>query len=154
MSRVALLDVNVLVALFEPEHVHHDAAHDWFADARRSGWATCPVTENGLVRVLTAHAGGHYRPADIVDRLRAFRQSGHHRFWPDTVSLCDSTLFVASYIKGHRQVTDIYLLGLATRTGGALATFDRNIPLGAVLGASRKSLLVIAPDATTPDATA
>jgi toxin-antitoxin system PIN domain toxin len=145
VSRVALLDVNVLVALFDPDHVHHDVAHDWFADARRTGWATCPVTENGLVRVLTAHAGDHYRPADIVERLHAFRQSGHHRFWADSVSLSDSSLFVASYIKGHRQVTDIYLLGLATRTGGALATFDRSIPLGAVVGASRKSLLVIAP---------
>lgn len=148
MSRVALLDVNTLVALFDPDHVHHDLAHDWFQNQRTSGWATCPVTENGLVRVLAnaTYSGVTYRPADIVDRLSTFRSSGHHRFWPDAVSLCDDRLFNTALIRGHRQVTDIYLLGLARHSGGALATFDKSIPLAAVRGATRAHLLVIRPD--------
>ena len=56
--RPALLDVNVLVALFDPDHVHHDLAHDWFADHRSRGWATCPITENGVIRVLANPAYG------------------------------------------------------------------------------------------------
>jgi len=148
MSRVALLDVNTLVALFDPEHVHHELAHDWFEDHRTSGWATCPVTENGLVRVLTnaAYSGSSFRPADILDRLGTFRASGDHRFWPDAVSLCDDRLFNTALIRGHRQVTDIYLLGLARYSGGVLATFDKSIPLAAVRGATRAHLLVIRPD--------
>ncbi len=147
MSGVALLDVNVLVALFDPDHVHHELAHDWFDDQRGHGWATCPLTENGFVRVLTnpAYATPAHRPADIVERLRAFRGSGNHHFWPDSVSLSDPTVFNPAYIRGHRQVTDVYLMGLARQGGGTLATFDRTIPLAAVVGATKSTLQVIAP---------
>jgi toxin-antitoxin system PIN domain toxin len=147
VSRVALLDVNVLVALFDPDHIHHDLAHDWFADHRESGWATCPVTENGFVRVL-AHPGygsAVARPADLIERLRRFCASGHHQFWPDGVSLTDETLFAPAFVGGHQQVTDIYLLGLARKRGGCLATFDRTIPLKAVRGGGPDLLAVIAP---------
>lgn len=146
MSRVALLDVNVLVALFDPDHVHHDLAHDWFADQKAEGWSTCPVTENGFVRVLTnpSYASPPNRPAEVVASLQAFRLSGGHHFWPDAASLADRSIFNPAYIRGHRQVTDIYLLGLAKLTGGRLATFDRTIPLAAVKGAAKSTLLVIA----------
>ena len=145
MSAVALLDVNVLVALFDPDHVHHELAHDWFAEQRANGWATCALTENGLVRVLCHAKYGAVvnRPDEIVGRLRAFCGSGHHVFWPDTVSLRDERLFNPSLIRGHRQVSDIYLLGLATKMSGALATFNRSISAGAVVGASRQTLAVI-----------
>ena len=91
MSDVALLDVNLLVALFDPNHVHHDLAHDWFADQRQGGWATCPLTENGLVRVLShpAYAGEGQPPADVLQGLRQFCASGHHTFWKATVSIRD-----------------------------------------------------------------
>ncbi len=147
MSRVSLLDVNVLVALFDPDHVHHELAHDWFDDHRADGWATCPCTENGFVRVLTnpSYATPAHRPEDIVERLRAFRASGKHHFWPDAVSLSDAKVFKPAYIRGHRQVTDIYLLGLAHHAEGRLATFDRSIPLSAVAGATRTTIQVIAP---------
>jgi uncharacterized protein len=74
VTRVALLDVNVLVALFDPDHVHHEAAHGWFAANRAAGWATCPLTENGLIRVLSnpAYAVTPETPAAIVQRLAAF----------------------------------------------------------------------------------
>lgn len=146
-ARVALLDVNVLVALFFPDHVHHDLAHDWFADHRAQGWATCPLTENGLIRVACQQPSGDaiLRPADVVDHLKRFCEDTHHRAWTDTVSLTDAALFAPQFIRGHRQLTDVYLLGLATKMGGKLATFDRTIPIKAVRGATPDSLRVIEP---------
>ncbi len=144
--RRALLDVNVLVALFDPDHVHHEAAHDWFAEEGRHAWATCPVTESGCVRVLANPAYGAVgaTPAELADRLRRFTHSGGHEFWPADISLLDETLFDLSRTGGHRQLTDIYLLGLAHRRGGSLVTFDRTIARQAVRGASAATLAVIA----------
>ena len=147
MKRPPLLDVNVLVALFDPDHVHHDLAHDWFADNRARGWATCGVTENGFVRVVANPAYGSVvnRPTELVARLRQLCGVAGHQFWTDAVSLRDETLFDCSRVGGHRQLTDVYLLGLAQRKGGSLATFDRTVPLGAVVGARRDLLEVIEP---------
>ena len=145
MSGVALLDVNVLVALFDPDYVHHELAHDWFADHRSAGWATCPVTENGFLRVLSNPAYGRdaLRPDRLVERLRKFRASGNHVFWTDSVSLSDGRLFNLALAPGFRQVTDVYLLGLARKMRGCLATFDRAIPVRAVIGAARSNLQII-----------
>ncbi len=145
MTRVGLLDVNVLIALFDPDHVHHEIAHDWFADHRTSGWATCPLTENGFLRVLSnpARGGEIARLPDLVVRLRKFCASGHHQFWPDSISLRDERLFNASFARGHKQLTDVYLLGLAVNRGGRLVTFDSKIPLAAVKGARRETLDVV-----------
>ncbi len=145
MTRVALLDVNVLVALFDPDHVQHEPAHEWFAANRRGGWATCPLTENGLVRILSnlAYTGLHETPAAIVRRLSAFCASGQHVFWTDEISLRDRRLFKWTPPATHQQVTDIYLLGLARHKGGRLATFDRSIPVAPVVGADRGHLEVI-----------
>lgn len=145
--RRALLDVNLLVALFDADHVHHELAHDWFADNRAGGWATCPITENGLIRVLTdpAYASTVSTASAIVQRLQAFRASGDHDFWPDDFSVTDDRLVRPTLVRGHRQLTDIYLLALACRHGGRLATLDRGIPLSAVPGASKDALAVIAP---------
>lgn len=142
---MALLDVNVLVALFDPDHVHHEPAHRWLVEHRPSGWATCPLTENGLIRVL-AHPGysqAAERPALILKRLQAFCSSGGHAFWPDDVTFRDSSLFQAGAPPTHRQVTDLYLLGLAVKRHGRLATFDRAIPLAKVHGAGAQNLVLI-----------
>ncbi len=149
MARVALLDVNVLVALFDLDHVHHDLAHDWFADHRIAGWATCPITENGFVRIVSnpRYRPDATRPDVLVDHLRRFCRSGHHHFWPATVSLCDDELFVKGGAWGHARVTDLYLLGLARKMNGALATFDRTVPRDAIKGLKRDQLAVIAPSA-------
>jgi hypothetical protein len=145
-TRRALLDVNILIALFNPSHVHHEVAHDWFDDHRAFGWATCPITENGFLRILShPQAEVEADRSTLVASLRTFCASGHHEFWPDAVSLGDQTLFDPSAILSHRQLTDVYLLGLATRMGGTLATFDSSIPLKAVKGATPQSLSVIAP---------
>ena len=144
MTRVALLDINVLVALFDPDHIHHDPAHDWLAAHRPGGWATCPITENGLVRILSnASYSGEYVPAaDVRKRLATFCRSGDHVFWADDVSLRDERLFSLSGIR-YAQITDAYLLGLAVRKGGRLATFDRHIPSRAVIGADKDHLQLI-----------
>jgi uncharacterized protein len=145
VSGVALLDVNVLVALFDPNHVHHEPAHRWFAAQRGIGWATCPLTENGLLRVLThpAYSQAAAPAADVLERLRVFCGSGGHAFWPDDVSLRDAELFQVGAPPSHRQVTDVYLLGLAIKHGGHLATFDRSIPFGKVRGAEAENLALI-----------
>jgi len=145
VSEVALLDVNVLVALFHAEHVHHELAHDWFADHRADGWATCPLTENGFLRVASQLAEGDatLRSHVIADHLRRLCADKVHVFWPDAVSLLDETVFDQTRIRGHRQLTDVYLLGLARVRNASLATFDDTIPLGAVVGATKNHLRVI-----------
>jgi uncharacterized protein len=143
----ALLDVNLLVALFDPDHIHHETVHDWFADNRSDGWATCPITETAFVRVLAnpAYGAAISRPSELLSRLRRFCKGSQSRFWTDDVSLRDETLFDPAFLTSHRQLTDIYLLGLAKKRGGRLATFDRMIPLKAVVGARRDLLEIIAP---------
>jgi toxin-antitoxin system PIN domain toxin len=144
VSSIALLDVNVLVALFHPDHIYHDAAHAWFAANRNRGWATCPLTENGVLRVLANSAtfGDHHSSASVRSRLDALCSSEEHVFWPDTVSFRDEHLFNLSGVS-HRQIADIYLLGLAVSNGGRLATFDRRISIEAVTNARRESLELI-----------
>jgi toxin-antitoxin system PIN domain toxin len=146
MSRPALLDVNVLVALFDPDHIHHDDAHEWFGENRQDGWATCPLTELALARILAnpAYSPAAERAAAIVKRFRQFRSSGDHQFWRDSLDLTDD-IFDYSFVKGQRQLTDVYLLGLAVKRNGRLATFDRTIPVRAVKGAERETLVVIGP---------
>lgn len=145
MTRIALLDVNVLVALFDPDHVHHEAAHAWFGANRKGGWATCPLTENGLVRILSnvAYSGAQVSAALVVERLTAFAASGQHVFWAADISLRDRRLFKWPAPVTHRQITDVYLLGLARHRGGRLATFDRHIPVAAVVGANGGHLEII-----------
>jgi hypothetical protein len=145
-----LLDINVLVALFDPDHVHHEIAHDWFADNRGRGWATCPQTENGFLRVVSnpTYGGPITRTADLVALLRRFCSAPEHTFWQDAVSFRDEGLFNPNALTGHRQLADVYLLGLAAHHGGCLATFDRSIPTGAVVGDAASALEVIAPDGT------
>ena len=143
---IALLDVNVLVALFDPAHANHDEAHEWFARNRKHGWATCPITINGFVRVVSnpAYPAFDHDPAGIARRIRSLcaHHTGH-RFWEDSISLADDKLFRLSNLRGHQQITAVYLLGLAVRNLGRLATFDRSIPTKAVLGFDPSHLAVI-----------
>jgi uncharacterized protein len=142
--RPALLDVNVLIALFNDTHVHHEVAHDWFDDHRARGWGTCAITENGFLRILSNPAADvETDRATLFASLRKFCRSGHHEFWPDAVSLRDEGLFDSSVIVSAHQLTDVYLLGLAVSRGGVLATFDGSIPVRAVKGATEEHLAVI-----------
>ena len=143
--RIALLDVNVIVALLSGDHVHHDAAHDWFAEAGRRGWATTPLTENGAIRVLSNPAvyAAALTASSIRDHLRRFCGLDGHRFWPSDVSLLQDDVLTPHATITHRQLTDIYLLALAVRHDGCLATFDTAIPLSVVKGATSTHLLTL-----------
>ena len=142
---IALLDVNILVALFDPAHNNHEDAHRWFGRHRKHGWATCPITTNGCIRVLSnpAYPTVEATPAEVAGRLRSLCSTADHHFWPDSVSLMDEALFRSSMIGGHQTITDAYLLGLAVRNHGTLASFDRSIPLKAVQGAVPRNLVLI-----------
>jgi toxin-antitoxin system PIN domain toxin len=139
-----LLDVNILIALFDAGHVHHDVAHDWFAANRGRGWATTPLTENAVLRIISnpKYGSNSERAVQVAARLQAFCASDDHHLWPATISLRDTSRFALSFAS-HRHLTDVYLLGLSKNHGGVLATFDRSIPHKAVLGAGADSLDVI-----------
>ena len=125
-----LLDVNVLLALTDPRHVHHEPAHRWFAAIGRSNWATCPITENGLVRIAS-HPSYPNRPGDtaaVLQILREFCKLDGHEFWGDEISLRD--LVPAGSALTHSHITDLYLLGLAMHRSGLLATLDRGLAHG------------------------
>lgn len=145
---VALLDVNVLVALFHAAHVHHDIAHDWFSAHAQAGWASCPFTETALIRILgnPARVDQHVPIPRIVDMLERFCAHTRHEFWHDDLSLREPTRFTVSRILGHQQLTDAYLLALAVAHDGCLVTIDGAVPLDAVPGATRAHVEVLAPD--------
>lgn len=131
---IALLDVDVLVALFDPSHVHHDLAHEWLARNRALGWATCPITENGFVHAVShpAYPGRRCTVVEALERLQAFADSGDHHFWPDSTSLRRSSRLDSGFLGDHDRLVEIYLLLLAVHHEGRLATFDEGIPVGAV----------------------
>ena len=140
-----LLDVNVLIALFDPDHVFHERAHVWWAAQADEGWASCPISENGFARIMSQpaySARARFSAPELIERLATFAQQTNHEFWSDSISLRDTRLFVHDRIRS-RQITDIYLLALATGRGGRLVTFDEGIPLSAAIGAVAHNLAVI-----------
>ena len=131
-----LLDVNVLIALVDSAHVQHEVAQDWFGRVGQASWATCPMTENGLLRIV-----GHPRypnspgtPAAVAPILLGLRALPGHAFWPDSLSLMDGDRVDSGRLLAHGQVTDSYLLALAIAHQGRLATFDRRLVVDAVRG--------------------
>lgn len=126
---VSLLDVNVLVALAWPVHEHHELATQWFRHNQQAGWATCPLTQSGFVRVssnrkVTPDANS---PRESVVALRRILALPHHVFFPDDISMVSSQFVDPAKLLGYRQVTDAHLLGIALRHDGRLATFDRGV---------------------------
>jgi uncharacterized protein len=140
----ALLDVNVLIALFQPDHVHHQAAHRWWSANRGIGWASCPLTQNGFIRIVSQpRYAMRLALQNAMSKLHLFIAQTDHAFWADDISLLDAALFQHDHMLGPKQLTDIYLLGLALKNGGRLATLDRTIPIGAVRGAGPEHVAVI-----------
>ncbi|HWH83130.1 MAG TPA: TA system VapC family ribonuclease toxin [Burkholderiaceae bacterium] len=140
----ALLDVNVLVALLDAGHLHHRSATAWLARHERSGWASCPLTQNGCVRILSlASYPNHQPPATVAERLARALAGARHEFWPDALSLLEAGRVAWRHVLGSRQVTDAYLLALAVQRGGRLVTFDRGIALDAVPGAAARHLVAL-----------
>ncbi|MEZ2127654.1 MULTISPECIES: TA system VapC family ribonuclease toxin [unclassified Sinorhizobium] len=129
-----LLDVNVLIALIDPGHVAHDDAHEWFAAMGQTAWATCPITENGVIRIVgnPKYPNSPGSPSLVVAIIGKLRSLPGHSFWPDDVSLVGSGDIAPTKILTPGQVTDTYLLALAKTRGGQLATFDRKLSAAAV----------------------
>ncbi len=124
-----LPDVNVLVALVWPNHIHHPAAVNWFAGQRAGGWATCPVTESGFIRVSSNRrviAEARTVPQSAA-AMRALRAVGAHEFWADEVSLATTEVVHLEQVQGFRQVTDVHLLALVRGHAGRLVTFDKGL---------------------------
>jgi toxin-antitoxin system PIN domain toxin len=141
----ALLDVNVIIALLDPDHAFHERAHAWWAANLKRGWASCPLTENGVVRIMSNpnySEKTRFTPGDLIGRLRKFAAQSNHEFWPDEISLRDEKIFVTERIHSSRQLTDLYLLALAVENRGRLVTFDRGIPISSVHNAKAVNLCV------------
>ena len=140
----ALLDVNVLIALLDEDHVYHAAASQWLSANLAAGWASCPITQNGCVRILSQSGYPNPLPApQVIERLREAAGTAHHTFWPDDISLLEPGVLDWERILGPRQVTDAYLLALAVKHGGRLVTLDDGVPVAAVPGAKKSHLEVL-----------
>jgi uncharacterized protein len=129
-----LLDVNVLVALIDPSHVHHDSAHVWFSAEGAHAWATCPLTENAVLRILgqPRYPNSPGTPATVAKILKALREQPGHEFWGDNISIMDSKYVSPQNLLSSAQITDTYLLALAVANDGQLVSFDRRLVTSAV----------------------
>ena len=140
----ALLDINVLIALHDRDHVHHALAAQWFARNADKGWASCPLTQNGCLRIMSQPAYPGAQPlATLILMLQQSTATPFHALWADDISLLDAAHFQHAHMHGPRQLTDLYLLGLAVKNKACLVSFDARIPLSAVRGASAKHLLTL-----------
>jgi uncharacterized protein len=136
----SLLDVNALIALLDLDHVHHQAMQRWFTMHARQGWATCPITENGFIRVVSqpAYPSEQRQVQEAIDTLGCLKRAGRdsYEFWADEISLTGETVFRAEYLVGPGQIIDAYLLGLAAKHGGTLLSFDQSLPWQAIEAAT------------------
>lgn len=140
----SLLDVNVLIALLDAAHAHHARARAWISDHIEQGWASCPLTQNGCLRILAQPR--YSNPLPLVDagaRLRAAQATKWHSFWSDSISVLDQSHIDLTRVHGSTQLTDVYLLALAVQNNGRLVTFDQRIALSSVIGATRDNLITL-----------
>ncbi len=131
-----LLDVNVLIALIDPGHMQHDQAHEWFTAVGRRSFATCPITENGLIRIVShpKYPNSPGPPSSVAPLLAAVRALPGHHFWPDSISITEAARIDIALLSSHARVTDSYLLALARAHGGRLASMDRRLGVEAIHG--------------------
>ena len=141
----ALLDVNVLIALLDSDHIHHHRATRWMAHAQFAGWASCPITQNGCIRIMSQPAYPGALPLrSVADRLGMATRHSSHQFWPDSAALAGHPGIAWDHLPGHRQLTDAYLLALAVNNGGRFVTIDSRVSLRAVPDARPEQLVVLA----------
>ncbi len=145
--KAVLLDVNFLIALAWPSHVHHYPAHAWFTANSRSGWATCPLTECGFARISSnpKFTRDAVAPLEAIAQLGTIVKMPGHDFWPDDYSLGEFAVFKNYALGGHRQIVDAYLLSLAVRKGGKLATFDKGIRSLVMPGSVESQSIILVP---------
>lgn len=142
-----LLDVNVLVALLWEEAEAHAAAREWFASNARKGWATCPFTQAGFVRIVsnTAMLRHAVRPAQALEVLQENLKHASHEFWHDDLTIIDAVAPFRQQLSGHQQITDAYLLGVAAKHKGRFVTFDKAIAALAEAAGLRHLVTTLAP---------
>jgi toxin-antitoxin system PIN domain toxin len=128
-----LLDVNVIIALIDPAHVRNRDALAWFTSTGKHSWATCPLTENAVLRIVghPPYPNSPGSPSVVANLLEQFLALPGHIFWPDDISILDRKLF-SGVVMTSGQVTDSYLLALAVAHNGQLATLDRRLAVGTV----------------------
>lgn len=142
--RRALLDINILIALLDLDHSHHQEARKWLEREAKYGWASCPITQNGCIRVMSQPSYSSPLPAgSVIARLAVATCTNYHEFWPDDISILDESLVRAERLHGPKQLTDIYLLALAVHHDGRFITFDGTVPASAVVKARKNHLVVI-----------
>lgn len=142
--RRALLDINVLLALLDSDHVDHQRALAWLDEEISGGWASSAITQNGFVRIISQpRYPSPVAPAEAVELLGGACATRHHEFWACDVSLLDARTVDRSRLHGPRQVTDAYLLALACAHDGRFVTFDRSVSLESVHGAGEDHLTVL-----------
>lgn len=140
----ALLDVNVLIALLDSDHTSHGVAMNWFVQHARGGWASCPITQNGCIRIMSNPSYPNALPVQaVMKRLADACAEDVHEFWSDEVSLLNPDVVDSTRLHGPRQLTDIYLLALAVENEGRFVTFDTDISLATVQKATTKNLTVL-----------
>jgi toxin-antitoxin system PIN domain toxin len=142
----ALLDASFLIALFDDDHIFHNSSKAWFKRAEPEGWASCPITENAVVRIMSNRQYGSVRGFGIENVIRAMRtltENTDHQFWSDVVSIANSKVFNSGRIHGPNQLTDVYLLGLAVENEGRFVTYDRKISISAVRNAQDENLVIL-----------
>lgn len=139
-----LLDVNVLIAILDPDHVFHRVALGWFDEVGHRAWATSPAVQNGVVRIVGSakYQSLPFGCAEVADLLANWVKAVEHQFWPDDISLLDSRIIDTIRLSSSDRITDTYLLALAVNKGGMLATLDRRLSPDAVHG-GREALHVI-----------
>lgn len=142
--RRALLDVNVLIALLDADHLHHARASAWLSANIAAGWASCAITQNGCVRIMSQPGYPNALPAArVAQRLREATDTAHHQFLHDGLSLLDTEHFDTAQLLGHRQVTDAWLLGMAVAHGLRLVSFDASLPMRVVRGAKPQHVVLL-----------
>lgn len=139
---LALLDVNALIALFDVDHAHHARARLWLEANIQFGWATCPITQNGMIRIMSQRSYPRASTTqDMTFRLREATAEPTHTFIFDNISFADSTRVNADGLLTAANTTDIYLLALAVSHNARFVTFDHGVSLRAVVGASHAHLV-------------
>jgi uncharacterized protein len=140
----ALLDVNVLIALHDKDHINHSLVSRWFQTEAQNGWASCPITQNGFLRIMSQSGYANPLPiALLLNVLARSTQSPLYQFWPDSISALYKKLFAICSISGHRRLTDVYLLGLAIINNDRFVTLDQTVASAVVKSFSTDRLLVI-----------
>ncbi len=142
----SLLDSSFLIPLIDPKHGFHDRAQEWWSSQQNAGWASCPLTQNAAIRIMsgpTYDKNESFSIGLLTDLMTEFTKAVDHEFWTDSISILDKTIFDRSRILGPNQITDIYLLGLAVCNKGRFVTFDQRVNRSAVIRCKDENLILL-----------